>query len=163
MEDKRFRLLVQCCRALKMRKEATMVAMSYLETEKEIMTMLHLIKEHYRENLSEDRIIQIAQDIHKAMVSEKIYFCKTTKEDLYEIVTNIAVSYNSYETSLRNRLQELGIKSGNLPGVDFAAAIREGNRDNGLALAKAEEEGIKFSKTQVILLAEKIKEKSSSL
>ena len=72
MEDKRFRLLVQCCRALKMRKEATMVAMSYLETEKEIMTMLHLIKEHYRENLSEDRIIQIAQDIHKAMVSEKI-------------------------------------------------------------------------------------------
>ena len=31
------------------------------------------------------------------------------------------------------------------------------------ALAKAEEEGIKLSKTQVILLAEKIKEKSSSL
>ena len=31
------------------------------------------------------------------------------------------------------------------------------------ALAKAEEEGIKLSKTQVMLLAEKIKEKSNSL
>lgn len=31
------------------------------------------------------------------------------------------------------------------------------------ALAKAEEEGIKLSKTQVMLLAEKIKEKSTSL
>ena len=31
------------------------------------------------------------------------------------------------------------------------------------ALAKAEEEGIKLSKTQVMLLAEKIKEKSPSL
>ena len=29
-------------------------------------------------------------------------------------------------------MQELGIESGNLLGIDFAAAIREGNRNNGL-------------------------------
>ena len=65
-------------------------------------------------------------------IRKKYNFAKLTKEDLYEIVTNIAVSYNSNETSLRNRLQELGVKPGNLLGIDFTAAIREGNRDNGL-------------------------------
>ena len=63
-------------------------------------------------------------------IRKKYNFAEITKEDLHEIITNIAASYNSDETSLRNRLQELGIKPGNLSGIDFAAAIREGNRNN---------------------------------
>lgn len=71
-------------------------------------------------------------DSQSNYVRKKYNFAKLTKEDLYEIITNITVSYNSDETSLRNRLQELGVKSGNLLSIDFAAAIREGNRNDGL-------------------------------
>lgn len=70
-------------------------------------------------------------------IRKKYNFAEITKEDLHEIITNIAASYNSDETSLRNRLQELGIKPGNLSGIDFAAAIREGNRDNGLGISQS--------------------------
>ena len=56
-------------------------------------------------------------------IRKKYNFAEITKEDLHEIITNIAASYNFDEASIRNWLQELGIKPGNLSGIDFAAAI----------------------------------------
>ena len=70
-------------------------------------------------------------------IRKKYNFAEITKEDLHEIITNIAASYNSDEASIRNWLQELGIKPRNLSGIDFAAAIREGNRDNGLGISQS--------------------------
>ncbi len=74
-------------------------------------------------------------------IRKKYTFAKLTKEDLYEITTNIATSYNLDETSLRNRLQELGVKPRNLSSIDFAAAIRAGNRNNGMGYGQSRRGG----------------------
>lgn len=38
-------------------------------------------------------------------------------------------------------MQELGVEPGNLLGIDFAATIREGNRNNGLGNASGRGSG----------------------
>jgi len=70
MNSKKEDLLIQSFHALKMRKEATLVALAQIKTDKQAATMLHWIKEHYKEKPSEDLIIQIAQEIHKVATSE---------------------------------------------------------------------------------------------
>ena len=70
MDSKKEDLLIQCFHALKMRKEATLVALSQIKTDKQAATMLHWIKEHYKENPSEDLIIHVAQEVRKDTMSE---------------------------------------------------------------------------------------------
>jgi hypothetical protein len=65
-------------------------------------------------------------------IRKKYTFANITEEDIYEIVTNIAKSYNYNEGSIRIRLQELGLEPTALSKFDFNAAIVGGNRDNGV-------------------------------
>lgn len=55
--------LVLCCRELKMHKEAMLVVMACCQTEKQQLTMLDWIEKHYKENPTEDEIIEIAEAI----------------------------------------------------------------------------------------------------
>ena len=60
------RFLIRCLtsKELGMRKEPCIVVMSLLQTEKQQGTMIDWIKKHYKENPSEDRIIEIAELIN---------------------------------------------------------------------------------------------------
>lgn len=57
--------LIQCLasKELGMRKEPCMIVMSLLTTDKMRGTMIDWIKKHYKENPTEDKIIEIAETI----------------------------------------------------------------------------------------------------
>ncbi len=72
-------------------------------------------------------------------IRKKYTFAKLTKEDLYEITTNIASDYSGSETSIQHRMQELGITSGNLPGIDITSTVQRGIREYDKVDVKAGE------------------------
>lgn len=63
------RILIRCLtsKELGMRKEPCIVVMSLLQTEKQQGTMIDWIKKHYKENPSEDMILQVAEKISEAI------------------------------------------------------------------------------------------------
>ena len=64
-EDKFQTLLICCLEEMKLPKENIIAILTMLQTEKQMGTMLDWIKKHYKENPSEDIIIQIAETIKK--------------------------------------------------------------------------------------------------
>ena len=69
-------------------------------------------------------------------IRKKYIFAKISNKDIYEIISNISESYKLNETSIRNRLQELGIEPRNLLKLDFVSAIRAGVRNNVMGDAR---------------------------
>lgn len=60
---KKEELLIDACKLLNVRLEPTMVVMACLRTEEQQATMLDWIRKHYKENPTEDEIIEIAEAI----------------------------------------------------------------------------------------------------
>ena len=86
-----------------------------------------------------------AEDLYKAYLNngkipngqgygirKKYCFAKLNDKDIYEIIANISKSYKSDETSIRNRLQDIGIKPRNLLELDFTSAVRAGIGNNAM-------------------------------
>lgn len=67
-------------------------------------------------------------------IRKKYNFAELTKDDIYEIVRNIAESYNYNEESIRDWLQELGLESRDLLELDIASELRGGDRDYGVGI-----------------------------
>ncbi len=58
-------LLVDCCKALNLKVEETLIVMACCTTEKQQLTMLDWMKKHYKENPSEDEVLKIAELIRE--------------------------------------------------------------------------------------------------
>ena len=67
---------------------------------------------------------------------------KLTENDIQYITRNIAGDYRGSKELIQHRLQELGITTEKLPGIDIDAAIQRGIRDYGEMVDKAGEEGL---------------------
>ena len=74
-------------------------------------------------------------------IRKKYNFASINKEDIYEITRNIAESYNFDANGIRNRLQELGIKPGDLLELDIAIELARGNRNNGVGIGASGRSG----------------------
>lgn len=64
---KKEELLIDWCKLLKMHKEAILVVMACLRTDRQQGTMLDWLVKHYQENPSEDMILQVAEKISEAI------------------------------------------------------------------------------------------------
>ena len=68
---KKEELLIDWCKLLKMHKEAILVVMACLRTDRQTDrqqgTMLDWLMKHYQENPSEDMILQVAEKISVAI------------------------------------------------------------------------------------------------
>lgn len=64
---KKEELLIDWCKLLKMHKEAILVVMACLRTDRQQGTMLDWLMKHYQENPSEDMILQVAEKISEAI------------------------------------------------------------------------------------------------
>lgn len=56
-------------------------------------------------------------------IRNKFNFAKLNEVDLHEIIRNIASDYQGSEELIQHRLQEFGITSEQLPGIDITSAI----------------------------------------
>ncbi len=58
-------MLIQCLasKELGMREEACLVVMSLLTTDKQRGTMIDWIEKHYKEKPTEDKVIEVAEEI----------------------------------------------------------------------------------------------------
>lgn len=74
-------------------------------------------------------------------IRKRYNFACINKEDIDEITRNIAESYNFDAESIRNWLQELGLKPGDLLELDIALELARGNRNDGLGLGASGRSG----------------------
>ena len=94
-----------------------------------------LLEENQKEN-DEQGIITDLFGIRR-----KYNINKLTEDDIRYITRNIASDYGGSEASIQHRLQELGITTEQLPGIDIDAAIKRGIGDYGEVAAETGEVG----------------------
>lgn len=94
-----------------------------------------LLEENQKENEKEG----ITTDLFG--IRRKFNIKKLTENDIRYIARNIAGDYGGSETSIQHRMQELGITTEQLPGIDIDAAIQRGIGDYGKMVAETGEIG----------------------
>ena len=94
-----------------------------------------LLEENQKENEKEG----ITTDLFG--IRKKFDIKKLTENDIRYIARNIAGDYGGSETSIQHRMQELGITTEQLPGIDIDAAIQRGVGDYGKMVTETGEVG----------------------
>lgn len=74
-------------------------------------------------------------------IRKKYNFATITKEDIHEIIRNIADEYNYSEENIRKMLQDIGFKPRNLFELNIASAIRRGNGNNDMGTLASRRRG----------------------